>query len=93
MFLITLIQYRIGTTKTTNHIPGYNGYLPKTDLNPTAILQGTGEVARNTIIKQNIVENYQVRIPGYSGHNPMSVLNDRGSLRPNCLSTTGETFH
>ena len=93
MFLITLMQYRIGTTKTTNHIPGYNGYLPKTDLNPTAILQGTGEVARNTIIKQNIVENYQVRIPGYSGHNPMSVLNDRGSLRPNCLSTTGETFH
>ena len=87
------MQYRIGTTKTTNHIPGYNGYLPKTDLNPTAILQRTGEVARNTIIKQNIVENYQVRIPGYSGHNPMSVLNDRGSLRPNCLSTTGETFH
>jgi len=30
--------YSIGTTKTTNHIPGYNGYLPKTDLNPKAIL-------------------------------------------------------
>ena len=35
-----IIAYRIGTTKTTSHIPGYNGYLPKTDLNPTAIVHG-----------------------------------------------------
>jgi hypothetical protein len=85
--------YSIGTTKTTNHIPGYNGYLPKTDLNPTAILHGMGEAPRATIIKQNIVENYSVKIPGYAGHMPMSVLNDRGNLRPNCLSTEGEAFH
>ncbi len=32
-----LHELTIGTTKTTNHIPGYNGYLPQTDLNPTAI--------------------------------------------------------
>lgn len=85
--------YRIGTTKTTNHIPGYNGYLPKTDLNPNAILHGLGEMPRETFIKQNIVENYSVRIPGYAGHMPMSVLNDRGAIRPNCLSTQGEQFH
>lgn len=91
--LIEIFYFRIGTTKTTSHIPGYNGYLPKTDLNPTAILQGLGEQPRMTIIKQNIVENYQVRIPGYQGHKPMSVINDRGSLRPNCLTTVGEQFH
>lgn len=26
-------ELTIGTTKVTKHIPGYNGYLPKTDLN------------------------------------------------------------
>lgn len=88
-----LHELTMGTTKTTNHIPGYNGYLPKTDLNPTAILQGLGQEPRATFIKQNIVENYQVRIPGYSGHKPMSVINDRGALRPSCLTTIGEKFH
>lgn len=88
-----MLFFSIGTTKTTNHIPGYNGYLPKTDLNPTAVSHGVGEMARNTIVKQNIVENYSVKIPGYSGHTPMSVLNDRGSIRPSCLTTAGEAFH
>ncbi len=86
-------ELTMGTTKTTKHIPGYNGYLPKTDLNPNALAQGQCEKTRETFIKQNIVENYQVRIPGYSGHKPMSVLNDRGSLRPQCLSIDGEKFH
>lgn len=67
--------------------------MPKTDLNPTAVIQGLGEGARQTIIKQNIVENYSVKIPGYQGHKPMSVVNDRGTIRPNCLSTVGEQFH
>ena len=85
-------ELTMGTTKTTQHIPGYNGYLPKTDLNPNAILQGLGQAPRNTIVKQNIVENYSVKVPGYSGHKPMSCMNDRGSLRPQCLSTQGESF-
>lgn len=83
----------MGTTKTTSHIPGYNGFIPRTDLNPTAVAHGAGEQDRHTIIKQNIVENYQVKLPGYQGHMPMSVMNDRGTIRPMCLSTTGETFH
>jgi hypothetical protein len=51
-----------------------------------------GVVPRETIIKQNIVENYNLRLPGYGGHKPMSALNDRGTLRPECLTTTGERF-
>ena len=42
--------------------------------------------------EKNIVENQNVRLPGYAGHKPMSVINDRGSLRPSCLSTEGEKF-
>jgi hypothetical protein len=76
----------------TQHIPGYNGFLPKADMNETALKQSIGLNTRETIIKQNIVENYNMRIPGYGGHKPMSAINDRGALRPVCLSTAGETF-
>lgn len=54
---ITLHELNIGTTKITSHIPGYNGYLPKTDINEQAITQGLGVHTRETFIKQNIVEN------------------------------------
>ena len=30
-------QLSIGTTKVTNHIPGYNGFLPKADFNQHAL--------------------------------------------------------
>ena len=82
-----------GTTKTTTHIPGYNGFIPKTDFNPDAVNQAGTLGARETIIKQNIIENYQVKLPGYQGHKPMNGVNERGLARPNCLNTTGETFH
>jgi len=82
----------MGTTKVTKHIPGYNGYLPKTDLNARALSQAALDGNRNTIVKQNIVENYQVKLPGYSGHKPMSTTNDRGYARPACLNTQGESF-
>jgi hypothetical protein len=52
-----------------------------------------GHQTRETIIKQNIVENHSVRLPGYGGYKPMSVINDRGDVRPNCLTTTGEKFY
>lgn len=58
----------VGSTKVTNHIPGYNGFIPQIDVNQTVIEQSKGENTRNTIIKQNIVENYCVKLPGYQGH-------------------------
>jgi len=84
--------FSVGTTKTTSHIPGYNGFLPRTDINENAMKQGQGSNTRMTIIKQNIVENFHVKMPGYSGHIPMSALNDRGAIRPSCLTTYGEKF-
>jgi hypothetical protein len=38
--IIDLIS--VGTTKTTSHIPGYNGFLPRTDLNEKALVQSLG---------------------------------------------------
>ena len=86
-------ELTVGTTKVTSHIPGYSGYLPKTDINEQAIQQSMGRQTRETFIKQNIVENFHVRIPGYSGHKPMSAINDRGSIRPNCLAAKGESYN
>ena len=86
-------ELTMGTTKVTKHIPGYNGYLPKTDMNAKALKQGALDLGRETIIKQNIVENYQVKLPGYSGHKPMSTVNDRGNARPACLNTMDERFN
>ena len=85
-------ELTVGTTKTTTHIPGYNGFIPKTDFNPGAVQQASTLGARETIIKQNIIENYQVKVPGYSGHKPMNAINEKGSIRPNCLDTRGEMF-
>lgn len=83
----------VGTTKVTTHIPGYNGFIPATDINEKANDQSKLNQHRTTIIKQNIVENYNVKIPGYSGHKPMSVINDRGTNRPSCLNRDGESFN
>ena len=85
-------ELTVGTTKTTTHIPGYNGFIPKTDFNGSAVMQASTLGARNTIVKQNIIENYQVKVPGYSGHKPMNATNGKGTIRPNCLDTTGEMF-
>lgn len=85
-------ELSVGTTKTTTHIPGYNGFIPKTDFNGSAVQQASTLGARNTIVKQNIIENYQVKTPGYAGHKPANGVNLKGAIRPNCLETTGEQF-
>jgi len=51
-------ELTMGTTKTTNHIPGYNGFITKTDFNENAVKQSEFHADRQTILKQNIVENY-----------------------------------
>lgn len=61
-------------------------------MNENAVGQSKGAAVRNTIIKQNIVENYSIKVPGFAGHKPMSVMNDRGKPRAACLGTEGESF-
>jgi len=39
-----------------------------------------------------MIENYSVKVPGYSGHKPMNSINEKGTIRPNCLDINGEKF-
>lgn len=39
-------ELTMGTTKTTTHIPGYNGFIPKTDFNAQAVAQSSSLGAR-----------------------------------------------
>lgn len=82
----------LGTTKSTFHIPGYTGHMPKSLIRPETWNQALGVDSRTTSLKQNITENYQVRVPGYAGHRPANAVNDRGALRQECFSTVGERF-
>jgi len=84
---------KLGTTLSSYHVPGYTGHIPKSLAVPETWDQALGVNTRGTFIKQNITENYQTRIPGYSGHRPMNAVNDRGTLRQSCFSTVGERFH
>jgi len=83
----------LGTTKSTFHVPGYTGHIPKSLPTPENWDQANGVNTRTTYLKQNVTENYHTRIPGYSGHRPREAINDRGVLRQLCFSTAGERFH
>lgn len=86
-------ELTMGSTKVTSHIPGYGGFLVKTDLNEKALLHTKNNNPRNLMKnKVNMNENFNVKMPGYSGHKPLSCLNDRGSVRPQLFSTQGEKF-
>jgi hypothetical protein len=41
----------MGTQKVTSHTPGYNGFIPNSDINWKAVEQSKGQKVRNTIIK------------------------------------------
>lgn len=86
-------ELTIGSTKVTSHIPGYGGYLVKTDFNDKALEHGKNTIGRGEIKnKINVTENFNVKIPGYAGYKPLSCLNNKGNVRPKLFSTQGETF-
>mmetsp|Transcript_21130 Transcript_21130/g.18739 ORF Transcript_21130/g.18739 Transcript_21130/m.18739 type:complete len:303 (+) Transcript_21130:6-914(+) len=83
----------MGTTKVTSHIPGYGGFLVRTDLNEKALGQTKNNITKNLMKnKTNMNENFNVKLPGYSGHKPLSFANEKGNPRPNLFSTHGEKF-
>lgn len=51
-------DFRYGTTSLTNHIPGYAGFIPNTNIHyGKAVEHGKGRKSRTTFIKENIIEN------------------------------------
>ena len=87
-------ELTMGTTKVTNHIPGYGGFLVRTDINDKALAQTKNNMTRNLMKnKTNLNDTFNVKMAGYSGYKPLSFLNEKGNPRPNLFSTAGETFH
>ena len=71
-----------------------NIYLQTVDFHKHKLATAKNGAARDFVkSKTNMVENYQVWLPGYAGYKPASILNDRGNVRPNCFDTQGETFN
>ncbi|ETV71735.1 hypothetical protein, variant [Aphanomyces astaci] len=79
-----------GTTKATFHIPRYQGFIPQTKYNPTAVAQGDGEQTRG---KEEDLRLYHLNnLPGYTGHKPVDSKNVRGEAKTGTDSRTTNGF-
>lgn len=47
----------MGTSQVTEFLPGYTGFIPAAKTHTKAYEHGQGKVARNTFLKENILEN------------------------------------
>ena len=82
----------IGTYKRTVHPPGYTGFIPRADINDSAIKQSICKEPRHKVDKTNITNNYKRKLVGHAGYQAVNATNDRGNVRPMCLSTMNESF-
>lgn len=80
-----------GTTKGTNHIPGYQGYIPTNTNNPKVKAIESGDTVRDTS-KTNLVEIYHLNIPGYAGTVPDNAKNDKGPRQISTMTVTGKDY-
>ena len=76
-----------GSTRGTNHIPGYQGVIPN-----CANLRRATKGTPRTVDKTNIVHVFHKNLVGYAGHVPEAVCNDLGGRRPTDLTTFGHDF-
>jgi len=65
-----------GTSQASRQIPGYGGFIPKSDTNDHALSHGFGKDTRASL-KETLFECYRKVLPGYTGFQPASVHNVR----------------
>lgn len=80
-----------GTTKGTQHIPGYQGFVPSAAFNAEVARVEEGNFNRS-VDKTNIEEIFHTNVVGYAGHAPSSALNDNGGRQPTSRTTAGHDF-
>lgn len=80
-----------GTTKGTNHIPGYQGFLPTNTNHPKVRRVEQGEKQRS-VDKTCLVNTYHLNVPGYAGHLPTEVINDKGPRQVSTMTVSGQTL-
>lgn len=63
-----------GTTRGTQHVPGYQGFLPGCTRHPkvAAFEAGAGE---RCVDKSILIDTFAQQVPGYAGHIPKSAKN------------------
>lgn len=76
---------KYGTTQDTEHIPGYNGFIPAAKTLGVAHEQGQGKNPRTDFMKTFLVGNMNPYVPGYSGHIPSAPCNQRIEMRNSCF--------
>lgn len=81
-----------GTTKATNHIPGYQGFLATNTTNPKVAAIEQGSKYRNAHEKHVLVEQFHTNLLNYCGHVPANANNDNGGHSTTTLSTMGASF-
>ena len=75
----------------SNFIPGYQGFVPNNVHNP--LVKAYSSFNRREVRdSSHIVDNYHVHLPGYSGHVPVDVRNDRGPRQITTSTTYGSAY-
>jgi len=81
----------IGTTKGTNHMPGYSGFLPSNTSNPRVAEVCHGGTLRSND-KTNLTAIFHTNMVNYAGHKPLNACNDRGGVSNHTLSQCGDAY-
>ncbi|KAL3660231.1 hypothetical protein V7S43_014762 [Phytophthora oleae] len=86
-----------GTSRVTNQIPGFAGFLPSTSHSAEAVAQANGpeEIEALHPTPQTALRLFHSdNIPGYTGHKPVDCVNYRGECRAgrDPGTTTGDSY-
>lgn len=80
-----------GTSQASAQIPGYSGFIPKSDCNEHARGHGFGKDTRQSL-KETLFDCYRKVVPGYTGFQPDSVHNVR-TFDVQLVTTYGSQNH
>eukprot|EP00928_Gymnodinium_smaydae_P061860 TRINITY_DN45839_c0_g1_i1.p1 TRINITY_DN45839_c0_g1~~TRINITY_DN45839_c0_g1_i1.p1 ORF type:complete len:264 (-),score=29.72 TRINITY_DN45839_c0_g1_i1:317-1108(-) len=80
-----------GTTKGTNFVPGYQGFIPVAPCTKEAVRAASAATPRR-IDKSSIQDTIHFNTVGYTGFEPRCALSHRGERKPTLLTTAGKDF-
>lgn len=83
-------ELSIGSSKASSFMNGYTGHIPINDYTQNKTIDND-HFAKN--FKVNLLDNFNKRIPHYTGHVIRDAGSYKGNIRPFCLSTKGETYN
>lgn len=85
-------ELNAGTTKGTDIIPGYQGFIPASHSAPASARGKRYAATPRSVDKTNIAQIFHTNLVGYAGHVPVCWKNDNGGHKRSDLTTTGRDF-